>query len=123
MESSGSLALWKTQYSNQEIWDLAWWCTPVIPTLEKLRQANGELEASLGLHIKTLFQNKNKTTKEIFSSTLQGQKGRCFFYPTPHPLLSQVKRCGNRAQIGGSSPRGDWLLSPQQIAHCTLTSI
>jgi hypothetical protein len=29
-------------------WNQTWWCTPVIPALESLRQENGDFEASVG---------------------------------------------------------------------------
>jgi hypothetical protein len=45
---------------NQGIWDLAWWCTPVIPTLEKLTRQMESRRPALGPVSKQKQNNKRE---------------------------------------------------------------
>jgi hypothetical protein len=40
-----------------------WWCKPVIPALERLRQKDHELGGQPGLYSKTLPERNNKKSK------------------------------------------------------------
>jgi hypothetical protein len=40
----------------------AWWCTPVIPVFRRLRQEDGEFQASLGSIVRPFLKiNNNKS--------------------------------------------------------------
>jgi hypothetical protein len=38
----------------------AWWCTPVIPVLERLKQEDGKFKISLGYIVRLCYQKRRK---------------------------------------------------------------
>jgi hypothetical protein len=54
----GSQYLMTSQDTKEFSW--VWWCIPVTPTLGRLRQKNGECEASSGLQSEMLSQKEKR---------------------------------------------------------------